>query len=243
MGTTATIDQGNTSAKITIYRDGELVERARLGNTGSAALAEILDRQRVRGAIYSSVGRFDAGLVGWLRHRGDIRVLVLSHTTPLPVRIAYTTPQTLGLDRVAAAIGAWSRWGGEPLVVADAGTALTVDMVSADGTFLGGNISPGLHMRLESLHRFTRRLPRVELDGPVPDYGHDTETALRCGALLGAAREIAGACRHASRVVLTGGDAPLLAPIVREETDLPTDCCDHLVADGLLRIYEYNETI
>lgn len=242
MKSIAAIDQGNSSAKIAIFRDRVMVDQVRLERIGLEAFRELVKRHVVGGVIYSSVARRDERLLSWLRVISGVRVLNFHHSTPLPIKIKYSTPHTLGLDRIAAAVGAWSEHEGERLVVADAGTALTIDQVDGEGAFLGGNISPGVRMRLESLHRFTARLPRVEPWGETPPYGHDTETALRCGAVLGAAAEIAQGALHVDRIVLTGGDATLLAPYVRTRTEIPTELNDHLVAVGLLRIYEYNET-
>ncbi|MGN0960124.1 MAG: type III pantothenate kinase, partial [Coriobacteriales bacterium] len=67
-------------------------------------------------------------------------------------------------------------------LVVDMGTAITYDVVTADGKFLGGNIAPGIFVRLEALNHFTKALPLVETDGDCPRWGYDTTTALRAGA-------------------------------------------------------------
>ena len=101
----------------------------------------------------------------------------LSHETPLPIGVEYATPSTLGLDRIAAAAGA-SLVAEEALVV-DAGTAVTLDIVSAIVSSEG--ISPRMRLRFRSLNRFTSRLPLVSATGDIPTFGYDTETAIRAG--------------------------------------------------------------
>ena len=99
-----------------------------------------------------------------------------------------------------------------------AATAITIDLLLADGTLAGGSISPGVAMRLRAMHEHTSRLPLVEAGGEVPLVGYDTTTALRCGAVLGAAAEIdAQTARLKStlgqlKLFVTGGDAQLLLP-------------------------------
>ena len=166
----------------------------------------------------------------------------MSVDMPMPVRIAYTTPRTLGLDRVAAAIGAYSLCkANRDILVIDIGTAITYDIVSADGIYRGGNIAPGVDMRLRALNHFTARLPLVTIDDTtdVPQWGTDTVSALRAGALEGVVGEIlhyrnnAGAGAH---IVVTGGQAPL---ILRHLPFQPITH-PHLVSLGLYTILRYN---
>ena len=116
-------------------------------------------------------------------------------TTPVPLRNAYATPHTLGADRLAAAVGAAALRPGQHTLLIDAGTALKVDLVTADGTYHGGSIGPGLELRLRALHEFTGRLPRLAL--PAPDAtvalcGDSTTGALLSGVVNGAVAELNG---------------------------------------------------
>ena len=127
----------------------------------------------------------------------------------------------------------------------DAGTAVTLDIVSSDGHFLGGNISPGLHMRFEALNNYTSRLPLVDYTGEVPLIGHDTVTAIRAGVVGGLVSEIESyidriAAKLGSVVVLfTGGDCKFLASLLSREVRV----VDNLLSIGLNRILSYNENI
>jgi type III pantothenate kinase len=159
---------------------------------------------------------------------------------PMPLKIDYATPHTLGEDRIAAAVGAWSLFPGENSLVVDMGTAVTYDLVSADGHFKGGNIAPGIGMRLRSLHSFTARLPEVGGYGDTPLLGTDTATAMRAGAVRGVVGEIAyyrAMLPVDTRIVLTGG----WAHRVNEFLDFEATIDPCLVTKGLLSILLYNE--
>lgn len=178
------------------------------------------------------------------------RIYYLDHTTPLPIRNCYATPETLGTDRLAAAVGAYflakEKTGKSvPVLVIDLGTALTYDLVTAQGEFLGGNISPGIQMRLKALHQFTARLPRVNPEGPLPQLGNTTETAIRCGVIHGIQREIEGAIRQFSVnypqlfVFLTGGDHLDFAEPLKKHIFVD----EFLVAKGLNIILSHLKTV
>ncbi len=86
----------------------------------------------------------------------------------MPLTISYATPETLGHDRIAAAAGARKLLPGSPLLIMDLGTAITIDFVTANGEYRGGNISPGLLTRFKSLHDHTARLPLVQKEPGIP---------------------------------------------------------------------------
>jgi type III pantothenate kinase len=168
--------------------------------------------------------------------------LQLDHQTPLPIKNAYGTPETLGKDRLAAIVGARQLYPGENCLVIDAGTCITYDLLRADGVYLGGNISPGLAMRFKAMHAFTARLPLVE-QGEIKDpIGQSTETAMRNGGQLGTVLEIEGFIRLFSdqfgslRVIFTGGDADFFAKVLKIEIFVNPD----LVLRGLNKILTYN---
>lgn len=135
-----------------------------------------------------------------------------SSDTPIPLRNCYRTPKTLGTDRIAAAVGAWVQHPGFPMLIIDAGSCITFDFVTPDGAFFGGNIAPGLHARLRCIDDYFPRLPLVESEGPTPELGYDTETAIRSGVIEGMKHEIEGYIHHFKAkypellVFLTGGD-------------------------------------
>ncbi len=143
-------------------------------------------------------------------------VLVVGRDLPLPMPTDLPNPQTIGTDRLCAAVAAYDRIGAA-CVVADFGTAITVDCVNAEGMFLGGAIMPGLNMSIDALHDKTAQLPRVQM-GPVSwVFGKDTTQAIISGILAaarGALRELtesyATELGQWPTVIVTGGDAELV---------------------------------
>lgn len=258
-----TVDQGNTAIKLDLWSMEE--ERGLWGHTdrmtaGPDEAEHIfgwVESRRPEGAIYCSVGHMDVRLIESLRCLLDDRMLVLTHSTPLPIRIDYATPHTLGADRVAAACGAALLMPHRDCVIADAGTALTLDLLTSGNTFAGGRISPGLNLRFRALHDHTSRLPLISTADLTPDRaatevpvaGYDTSTSILSGVIRGMAAEIAASThtlspsRKGAVLLLTGGDAPLLAPFVRSMMIHPENLtlCPLLMGRGLLSIYLYNE--
>ena len=169
------------------------------------------------------------------------KVVWFNSNTPIPLNIDYKTPHTLGSDRLAAAIGAMYEAPAKNLLIIDAGTAITVDFVDAERNFKGGNISPGIKMRLRALHEFTGRLPLIEKEGPVPSLGYDTETAIRSGVINGICQEIDGYINKIKEIFpdvlifLTGGDEKTLINNIKSRIFADR----FLVAKGLNHILEY----
>lgn len=165
----------------------------------------------------------------------------LSSKTPIQIVNHYRTPETLGPDRLAAVIAAYSQTHGNTLVI-DIGTAITYDFINEHGEYLGGNISPGMSLRFLSLKEHTSKLPLVDCEGERPRFGTDTETAIRCGVIDGMRHEIQGYISefllkyHNLSVFLTGGDQIYFD----EEIKKRTFADKYLVLKGLNEILRYN---
>ena len=216
---TLALDIGNTAVKAGCF-DGPLLREMAAG-LSAGQVRELVARWQPQHVIVASVAEA-AVLAG-----EDLRDLVPGEllafspgTTAVPLNNAYTTRHTLGADRLAAAVGAAGLRPGRATLVVDAGTALKIDLVTADGTYHGGSISPGLRMRLQALHTFTGRLPLLELPAPdatIPLTGDSTTDSLLSGVVNGAVAEITGfLAQYQQRypglgVLLTGGDAAFLA--------------------------------
>ncbi len=240
-----TIDQGNSSAKVSVFDGNDIVAVARFDLLSISALVRIIKNYDVRAAAYSSVRKPDGRIMELLRKKVK-KFIYLDENTPLPVKIDYDTPHTLGHDRIAAAVGAVTCAPGRNVLIVDAGTAVTLDIVTADGRFLGGNISPGLHMRFEALNNYTSRLPLVDYKGELPLIGHNTVTAIRAGVVGGLVSEIESFIDKISAriggdlvVVFTGGDCKFLASQLSRKVKV----VDNLLSIGLNRILSYNEDI
>ncbi len=242
MGYNFTIDQGNSAAKVVVWDDNDrIVDLDCYRQLSAADIESLTARFTPAAAIYSTVVCGGNDIVAALK-RVCRCVYRLSVDMPLPVKLGYKTPQTLGLDRVAAVVGAQATVSGSWALVVDIGTAITYDVLSPEGVFEGGNISPGVFVRLEALNHFTARLPLVETGGPCPDWGYDTATALRAGAIRGVVAELEyyrAQLPADVKVILTGGAVDLLAPFVK----FPTIIDHHLVPRGLNSILRYNENL
>lgn len=236
-----TIDIGNTRSKWGLFQEQELIEKTIRSDYSLEDIISYATNHKVKNIILSTVGTpIGPSWMAGLESR--FFYLQLDHQTPLPIKNAYGTPDTLGRDRLAAIVGAWQLYPGENCLVIDAGTCITYDILSAEGVYLGGNISPGLAMRFEAMHRFTARLPLVEpgvINNPV---GQSTETAMRNGGQLGTVLEIEGFIGLFSeqfgslRVILTGGDAEFFAKVLKSKIFVNPD----LVLRGLNKILTYN---
>ncbi|RZL16136.1 MAG: type III pantothenate kinase [Hymenobacter sp.] len=247
---TLALDLGNTALKYGVFGPEGLRESGLLASP--AHLQELWQRILPAQAILSSVADkqdTQPWLAALAATDGLQRILPFRPGfTPVPVRNAYATPQTLGPDRLAGAVGAAGLRPGQATLVIDAGTALKLDLVTADGTYHGGSIAPGLRMRLQALHTFTGRLPLLELPPPseaVQLIGDSTASCLLSGVVRGTAAEVRGLVAEYRQqhpqlaVLLTGGDAPYLAaalaPLAGRIFAVP-----ELVLLGLDKILRYN---
>lgn len=143
---------------------------------------------------------------------GHPKCRVLTWQSPEAALWLKGIPAGLGSDRVAADMGARSLCPDRTLLIIDAGTCLTFDVIASDGTILGGAISPGVSLRLKAMHEHTAALPLLDTHGDHPVLGYDTSSAMRSGAINGMRWEIEGYIRHILaeypdlHVFFTGGD-------------------------------------
>lgn len=241
------VDQGNSRTKVALFRDdGKLVKAFLYKSFHSSDIERLFALYPVTDSIVSSVATIEPAVVNAM-HRLSKRFILFDHTTPVPIKNDYDTPQTLGQDRIAAAVGANYLSPGENLLIIDAGSAITYDFVSEEGVYLGGNIAPGIKMRLTVLHQMTQKLPQVEVeDGQLlPLFGKNTQDAIAAGVLRGICFEVKGYMRTLEermghfKTFLTGGNAPYIYNNLRRELKLEK----HLVLIGLNRILEHNKIL
>ena len=237
-----TIDIGNTLIKMAVFDGGEIVEKLLAEECDTKLLDGLLARwPAIDRAIIASTGGRTAPLARMLRVRA-VKCLEFTPATPVPIRNGYDTPETLGADRLAAAVGAALVAEGRDALVVDFGTAITIDVVSG-GEFLGGNITPGAAIRFKALHHFTKKLPLCSLnDNPTELFGNTSVSAIECGVVNGIVYEIEGYIRDLQRkysdlrIIFTGGDSNFFAKRLKNTIFATYD----LVAYGLNRILEYN---
>lgn len=244
---TLVLDIGNSATKGGFFFEGRCHDTFRLPCTPAddqaiwqAALQEALGKRVVAAiSLVSVVPPLTQRLVPLLATLTEAPIHVVSHRQPLPFHLAYTTPATMGVDRLAAAAAAWNAYGApaqRSVIAADAGTAVTYDVVDARGTFLGGPIGPGPRLLQYGLHRGTAQLPEVPLVLPPTPVGRSTQEALQAGILFGFLDSFAGMLARladtlddAPLVIVTGGWAAFLREHLPQHTDHHRP---HLVLEG-----------
>ncbi len=239
-----TIDIGNTRIKLDIFHNDKSVENRVVCGIDSALIEELMLQYPIKRAIVSSVRGRDASLMTLLESKFSC-VMELDEKVNLPFRLQYQHSETLGKDRIAALMGAWSIKPSSTLLVIDIGTCITYDVLENGTTFIGGNIAPGWRMRLESMHQLTHKLPEVNAEEVEKLLGNSTIEAMQGGSYWGIVYEIEGLInklklKHSDiHIFLTGGDSFHFEKQIK-------NCIfaiPNLVPIGLNQILKYNESI
>lgn len=214
-------DVGNTETTIGLCEGDEVRARWRVTTDGSRTpdevfllLRALLEASGVEGGVLtgSAIGSVVPSVTGPLGEACErlvgVPAVVVDARSRLPITLDVDEPLTVGADRIINTLAA-SRLHGRDCIVVDLGTATTFDCITADGTFIGGVISPGVQMSAESLFRKTAKLTATELVPPRSVIGRRTEECIRAGVVLGAADSIDGLVRRI-KAVWPGGGVPLV---------------------------------
>lgn len=235
------VDIGNTLCKLFVMNhNNQVVHCQSEPNLQQAEVEAIVANYGIKNAIACSTRDKATELFPWLTKYGCIN---LCTDTQLPITIGYNTPQTLGADRIAAAVGATCLFPKSNVLVIDIGTAITIDFISSNGCFNGGTISPGPQMRAKALNQFTKKLPLVSPIVGEKLLGKTTSEAIGLGIGNGIKFEIDGyIARYSSeyeqlKVIITGGEADLYQS--NNSTAIVKN--NHLVAIGLNNILMLNQ--
>ena len=210
-----TIDIGNTKTKVAVFEGEQPMEHIVVEQINRECIGELIDKfGKFEKSIISSVDAKEEQRVADLFAEFGLKCHLLSYKSPLPFEIDYLTPETLGKDRIAALAGAYAIGGKGNYLVIDCGTCNTCDLL-VDGHFVGGNIAPGIQMRLDAMHHFTAALPQCSIQNAQftidKSLGKSTKSAILNGAYFGIINEINGYIERYSReyenlkIVLTGG--------------------------------------
>ena len=198
-------------------------------------------REKVTSAILSSVIHTPREIIDWLQQ--NYFFIHFDQHTPIPLQNRYGTPDTLGRDRLAAAIGAAAQFPGKPVLSIDTGTAIKFDFVDADGNYRGGSIAPGLWLRFRALHTFTDKLPLVGYSDEHPLVGDSTQSSILSGVMNGAIAEVNGMIEAYKKrfpglkIVLTGGESIYFEKSIKSNIFADSK----LVIKGLNEILRFNE--
>lgn len=235
-------DLGNSRIKLAVIDDNDVILalESHPNNASIHAINDLKQKYIFQRVILSATGAVDDSLLSTLNDIDDL--VFLSENISIPIQIEYATPSTLGKDRLAAAVGAFIRFPDRNALIIDMGTCITMDLVTDKGIFKGGNISPGIQMRLKAMHQFTARLPLVSAMNTNSLFGYSTESAIQNGAVRGALYEIEYLITQAKaqfseiNVILTGGDAHFFESWTKNEIF----AAPNLVIEGLNEILKYN---
>jgi len=214
------IDIGNTRAKLAVFDQDRLIQSVVCFKENLDGHQKALRREfpKIDSGILANVATPEDGYESALSGLSGTTIN-LSDRTKVPFRNAYTSPKTLGLDRIALAAAAVSNYPQKNVLVIDAGTCVTYDLVTASKTYLGGAISPGLNMRFRALNNFTANLPLLRADDEkeIRSMGKNTIESLELGVIQGLIYEIDGFIYRFKEkypdltLILTGGDYEILS--------------------------------
>ena len=251
------IDVGNTQTHLGVFHNEELLREWRFATDARRTAdelalmfgqflgqADLSFSSQIDGvAISSVVPRNTQELREMTQRYFGFDAVVVEPGTRTGVSILTDNPREVGADRIANAVAAHHVFAGEPVIVVDFGTAITVDAVSAKGEYLGGAIAPGIDTSATALFSSTDQLRRVELVAPPSPIGKTTVTSLQSGIIFGTAAMVDGLVERVSeamgggaRVVATGG----LSPVVAEHCRTIEKLEPMLTLLGLCIIFERN---
>jgi len=235
------LDIGNTRVKAAVFENDTLLEVFVFEKTALlVTLQEIKKTYLIDAGILASVADVSSEMLREVLQ--FFPFLVLSSKTQVPFVNSYATPDTLGVDRLALIAAAVATYPQENVLVIDAGSCVTFDVVTKEAEYLGGAISPGLQMRYKALHQFTGKLPLLSVSDPEKIVGTTTEESMHTGVVRGLSHEIEGAIQEYQSkyseltIVLTGGDANFLGNQLKSVIFAHPN----FVLEGLHTILTYN---
>lgn len=233
------IDIGNTYTKIALFKHNEIVYAQQFIDPTIDTLDRLLSRDNPDKVIISSVKKEKEEWEIALQEKIPLVYFNAEMTTGITNH--YLTPQTLGLDRLAAVIGASHLHPGKNVLIIDGGTCITYDFVDAGANYYGGSISPGLNMRYKALNNYTSGLPLVKECGSFDaNYGNDTQSAILSGVQNGLKYELTGFIEayrkneQEFKIILTGGDSIFFDTLLKNSIFAPYIKIEpYLVLEGL----------
>ena len=236
------IDVGNTNVKLAVFENNklqhkEVIKSSRILSTIKKLIKKYPDLKR---AIISSVGKLNESVLNKIR--SQIKLLVLNSKVKLPFNNQYQTPNTLGVDRIALVSASAMLYPKKNVLIIDAGTCITYDIITKENNYLGGAISPGIALRYQALHNLTANLPLLSIKQPKNLIGSNTNESIHSGVINGVLGEIKGAINDYDKnfkeltVILTGGDAEFLSKQLKSSIFANSN----FLLQGLNYILEHN---
>ena len=243
------IDIGNSRSKVALFYKDQILSLKFFDELTIEHLDSLFkefektysEKGSISGSILSSVRQDNENIKLLLKRKSSF--IELNAAIPLPIKVLYKTPETLGNDRIALAVGATIAFPSSNVLVIDAGTCITYDFVSAKNDYFGGGISPGIMMRYKALHTFTDKLPLVNNLNPADLIGQTTQTSIQSGVMNGVLAETDGiidkykALFPDLKTIVTGGDTYYFDKNLKNNIFANSN----LVLEGLNRILNFND--
>ena len=237
------LDIGNTNVKLALFNKNTIIEYVVENSFSVSYLRDYLNKRKYIRHLYYSNTSSSIDYIEGLCSQFKINYCEINYKSKLPIKISYSTPQTLGADRIALACGAVNQYQGNKLII-DIGTCITYDIVLGE-EYIGGQISLGLEMRLNALNNYTEYLPKILFKKPDIDIGDSTSNSILLGVYEGIIFEVNGIIeKYKSRypniiVILTGGSAKIFNNKIKNVNFFDT----HLLMHGLNYIIATNEQL
>jgi type III pantothenate kinase len=223
---TLVIDIGNTYTKVAVFKQDELLYTTQYQTVEPVNINNLLNDYEVEKAIISTVKKNNEEWQTVLAEK--VPLIYFNARMTKGIINHYLTPETLGLDRLAAVTGAYYLYPGKNSMIIDGGTCITYDSVDAGGNYFGGSISPGLNMRYKALNYYTSGLPLISADETFEgDYGNNTTAAIRSGVQNGIKHELTGFMESYKKdmedlnIVLSGGDSIFFDTLLKNSIFAP----------------------
>jgi type III pantothenate kinase len=237
------IDAGNTQIKGAVFEQNTLLYKEIISFTDwKNSLNKILKTfPNITDLVISSVGKLSKE--DFFEFNSEMKIEFISNQSMFPFKNLYTSPETLGIDRMILASGAVLQFPNKNRLVIDAGTCITYDFVNKDNNYLGGAISPGIRLRYESLHNYTAKLPLLNREIPEQLIGNSTQQSIHSGIINGVTMEIDGFINANFNtydnfiIILTGGDAEFLAERLKNTIFANSN----FLLESLNQTFQYNQ--
>ncbi len=238
------VDIGNTSVYVALFAEGRILKRLRFATSevktkAARAVAALAKSERAEAVVIGSVVPEAGKKLKTALLRAKTRALLIGTDLDVPVPNRYRDPRQVGTDRLLNAAAAWEEHE-RACIVVDFGTAITFDVVSSKGEYLGGVIAPGIEITLDSLFERTALLPKIKLADPSGVVGKDTVESIQSGCTYGLGglcdrlvEEISRTQKTRPTVVFTGGNAAFMARYCRRVDHIDPD----LTVRGILLTY------
>jgi len=228
------IDIGNTRTKVAVFNNN-VINKLQIFDSNTFDINKLLDNNFSQPIILSSVKSEIKSI------NSTSTTIFFDNKTPLPIKNDYKS-ETIGGDRLASAVGASTLFPNKDCLIIDLGSAITIDLLTKDQTFVGGNISVGMSLRFKTLYNYTEKLPLIEKSELVNLTSDTTEMAIRSGVIKGIVYELEGYINEYKKrypeikIILTGGDANFFEKQLKKRIFAD----ENIVLKGLNRILEYN---